>query len=115
MLINPTIICRPTGQEAQAYYRAIVDAADDGAVDGFIARNALSDAQGWKRGRRREHRIVGGNLVMVGPPEQIADGLLALHQAGCDGVQLTFYDFEPDLQYFSEAVLPLLRERGLRL
>lgn len=115
VLINPTIICRPTDGEAQRYYQAIIDAADDGAVDGFIARNALSDAQGWKRGRAREHRVIGGNLVLVGSPERIADNLLALHRAGCDGVQLSFYDYEPDLTYFGEAVLPLLHERGLRL
>jgi FMNH2-dependent dimethyl sulfone monooxygenase len=40
--------------------------------------------------------------------------LLALKRAGCDGVQLTFFDFEPDLAYFGEAVLPLLVEAGLR-
>ena len=38
-----------------------------------------------------------------------------LQQAGCDGVQLTFYDFAPDLEYFGEAVLPLMKEAGLRL
>ena len=32
-----------------------------------------------------------------------------------DGVQITFYDFAPDLEYFGEAVLPLMKEAGLRL
>jgi FMNH2-dependent dimethyl sulfone monooxygenase len=30
-------------------------------------------------------------------------------------VQLTFFDFEPDLAYFGDAVLPLLVEAGLRI
>jgi FMNH2-dependent dimethyl sulfone monooxygenase len=43
------------------------------------------------------------------------DDLLRLKAAGIDGVQLTFFDFEPDLAYFGEAVLPLMEEAGLRL
>ena len=52
---------------------------------------------------------------MVGSPEQVVEQFLALQKAGCDGVQVTFYDFAPDLEYFGEAVLPLMREAGLRV
>ena len=52
---------------------------------------------------------------MVGSPEQIVDHFLNLKKAGCDGVQLTFYDFAPDLEYFGAAVLPLMHQAGLRL
>lgn len=34
-------------------------------------------------------------------------------EAGVDGVQLNFFDFEPDLKYFTEAVLPLMQQSGL--
>lgn len=51
----------------------------------------------------------------MGSPQQIADYLLRLKQAGCDGVQISFYDFAPDLEYFGQAVLPLLKQAGLRL
>lgn len=51
---------------------------------------------------------------MIGSPEQVVEQFQALKQAGVDGVQLTFYDFAPDLEYFGEAVLPLMREAGLR-
>jgi dimethylsulfone monooxygenase len=30
-------------------------------------------------------------------------------------VQLSFYDFQPDLEFFGAQVLPLLIEAGLRL
>ncbi|MES2188046.1 MAG: LLM class flavin-dependent oxidoreductase [Pseudomonadota bacterium] len=115
ILINPTVICRDTEKEARDYYRAIVDAADDGAVDGFIARGAVSDAQGWKKDRLREHRIVGGNLVLVGTPAQIVDQFAALQRTGIGGVQLSFYDFEADLAHFGAQVLPLMRQAGQRL
>jgi len=111
-LINPTIVCRPTEREAQAYHDAILSKADFGAVDGFTGRR--SDAKAWK-GHQREQRVLGGNIQIIGSPERVVDDLLRLKAAGIDGVQLTFFDFEPDLAYFGEAVLPLMEEAGLRL
>jgi FMNH2-dependent dimethyl sulfone monooxygenase len=37
-----------------------------------------------------------------------------LKQAGCDGIQINFFDFEPDLAYFGQRVLPLMQQAGLR-
>ena len=34
--------------------------------------------------------------------------------AGCDGVQVNFFDYEPDLEHFASRVLPLMRQAGLR-
>jgi len=113
-LINPTVVCRPTEREAREYHDAIVARVDEGALDGFIAQFGRSDAQAWVN-HRGEHRILGGNLHLIGSPEQIVEKLLALNKAGCDGVQLTFFDFEPDLAYFGEAVLPLLKQAELRV
>jgi FMNH2-dependent dimethyl sulfone monooxygenase len=113
-LINPTIVCRPTEREARAYHDAIVAHADEGALDGFVGMHGRSDAKAWAK-HKREQRILGGNLHLIGSPEQIVEQLLALKHAGCDGVQLTFFDFEPDLAYFGDAVLPLLVEAGLRI
>jgi dimethylsulfone monooxygenase len=113
-LINPTVVCRPTEREAREYHDAIVAHADEGALDGFVSQFERSDAKAWVN-HKREHRILGGNLHLIGSPEQIVDQLIALKEAGCDGVQLTFFDFEPDLAYFGEAVLPLLKQAGLRI
>ncbi|WP_144109608.1 LLM class flavin-dependent oxidoreductase [Paraburkholderia sp. BCC1886] len=111
-LINPTIVCRPTDREALAYLDAINAHADFDAVDGFS--NRRSDAKAWK-GHQREQRVLGGNIQIIGSPEHVVDDLLRLKAAGIDGVQLTFFDFEPDLAYFGEAVLPLLEQAGLRV
>ncbi|WP_454874192.1 LLM class flavin-dependent oxidoreductase [Paraburkholderia xenovorans] len=111
-LINPTIVCRPTEREAHAYHDAILSHADFGAVDGFTGRR--SDAKAWK-GHQREQRVLGGNIQIIGSPEHVVEDLLRLKAAGIDGVQLTFFDFEPDLAYFGEAVLPLLKQAGLRV
>ena len=113
-IINPMVVCRPTEKEAIEYRDAILDAADVGAVDGFAAISRGGDAVAW-RDMVREHRALGGNLHVVGSPEQIVDHFISLQKAGCDGVQLTFYDFAPDLDYFGEAVLPLMQQAGLRV
>ena len=113
-LINPMVICRPTEQEAWDYYHAIVTEQDSVAVDNFFASAQKRDSKAFL-GHQRDQKIVGGNIQLVGSPEQIVNYLLRLQQVGCDGVQLTFYDYAPDLAYFGEAVLPLMKQAGLRL
>ncbi|SSW67578.1 Pyrimidine monooxygenase RutA [Achromobacter veterisilvae] len=113
-MINPMVICRDTEQEAIAYRDAIEAAADVEAVENFAEHGRRGDSHAW-RNQRRQHRAIGGNLHLVGSPEQIVDALLKLKAAGIDGVQVTFYDFAPDLEHFAEKVLPLLYEAGLRI
>jgi dimethylsulfone monooxygenase len=112
-IINPMVICRPTEKEARAYYDSIVDAADVGAIEGFLERRASGDAIGWKTDLGA-YRAVGGNMQIVGSPEQVVDRFIQLKQAGCDGVQLTFFDFAADLDYFGQAIMPLMQQAGLR-
>lgn len=113
-IINPMIICRSTEQEARAYYDSIVAAADVEAIEGFIGRRLSGDAKGWKTDLGA-YRAVGGNMQIVGSPAQIVERFLQLKKAGCDGVQLTFFDFAADLEVFGSEVLPLMKQAGLRV
>lgn len=109
-IINPMIVCRESEREAWDYHDAI-------AAHGDPTANFLdSDAHAWRgRGdRQAESRAVGGNIRIVGSPEQVADYIVRLKKAGIDGVQLSFFDFAPDLEFFGSRVLPLLRQAGLR-
>src|SRR5690606_33610168 len=76
-MINPMVICRNTESEAIAYRDAIEAAADVEAVANFADHGRRGDAQAWAK-QRRSHRAIGGNLHLVGSPEQIVDGLLKL-------------------------------------
>jgi FMNH2-dependent dimethyl sulfone monooxygenase len=113
VIIFPLIICRPTREEAFAYRDAIVAHADFDSIQAFTARHNAGDAHGWK-----EHvpadRILGGHIQIIGSPEDVAEALGQLHEAGLDGVQLGFYDYEPELEFFAQHVLPLLEARKLR-
>ena len=113
VIIFPLIICRPTREEAYAYRDAIVAKADLVSIRAYTARHSGGDAHGWK-----EHvpadRILGGHIQIVGSPQDVADQLAQLHDAGLDGVQIGFYDYGPELEFFAEHVLPLLHAKGLR-
>lgn len=113
-IINPMIVCRETDREAQRYHQAILDAADRGAIEGFVAHQRGGDAVAWKA-HGDTHRALGGNIQIIGSPENVVEKLIGLKRAGCDGVQVAFFDFAPDLAFFGEAVLPLMRQAGLRL
>jgi FMNH2-dependent dimethyl sulfone monooxygenase len=58
--------------------------------------------------------VIGGNVHLVGTPEQIVAWFGRLREAGCDGVQVNFFDYLPDLEFFGRTVVPLMREAGLR-
>ncbi|GBD46813.1 LLM class flavin-dependent oxidoreductase [Methylopila sp. Yamaguchi] len=112
-LLNPLIVSRETESDTRAYYDAIVAHADP--IGRFTRFD--SDAQAWKgqvdRGTLARSAI-GGNMELVGTPEQIVEQLVALKRAGVDGFQLSFYDFAPDLTFFGERILPLMTQAGLR-
>ncbi|MFF7710881.1 LLM class flavin-dependent oxidoreductase [Pseudomonas sp. NPDC007930] len=113
-LVNPMVIARDTEAEAWAVYQGVLDQADDGAVEGFFHTHATGDSRSW-RGHQRDERIVGGNIQLVGTPEQIVEQIIQLKAAGCDGLQLCFIDYHTELAYFGARILPLLKQAGLRL
>ncbi len=114
VIINPTIIVRPTRAEAEAYYENIMAHADVVAIANFTGRHQAGDSQSWLKHEARA-RAVGGHLHIVGSPADVVEQLTRLHEAAIDGVQITFYDYEPELAYFGESVIPLMQEAGLRL
>ena len=63
----------------------------------------------------RERFILGwGGYPIVGTPEQVVDQLKAISAIGVEGVILGFLDYHEELAYFDRAVMPLLRQAGLR-
>ncbi|MGE0154952.1 MAG: LLM class flavin-dependent oxidoreductase [Reyranellaceae bacterium] len=112
-IINPLIVCRETEREARQVYDSIAAGEDTVAVDRLFGRFQSASADSW-RGHARAQRVVGGNIQIVGNPQQVAERCLQLQQAGCDGIQICFFDFAPELEFFGQRVLPLLKQAGLR-
>jgi FMNH2-dependent dimethyl sulfone monooxygenase len=114
VIIFPLIVCKETRAEALAYREAIVSHPDSGSIEKYFARHKAGDAHGWKQ-HDASDRILGGHLQITGSPEDVADAIERLKEAGFDGIQIGFYDYGPDLDFFAERVTPLLKARGLRI
>lgn len=115
-LLNPMVISRETEAETWAYHDAIVAHQDHRTPEGFSGFE--SDAHAW-RGRvgldAPKRRAIGGNIEVIGTPEQVVEQFVQLQRAGIDGLQLSFFDFKPDLEFFGDRILPLMKQAGLRL
>ncbi|MBS3020393.1 FMNH(2)-dependent dimethylsulfone monooxygenase [Comamonas sp. PE63] len=115
-LLNPMVISRETEKETWAYHDAIVAHQDLRTPEGFNSHK--SDAHAWK-GRAGldapKRRAIGGNIEVIGTPEQVVEQFVQLKRAGIDGLQLSFFDFKPDLEFFGDRILPLMKQAGLRL
>ena len=63
----------------------------------------------------RENFIAGwGGFPLVGTPEQVTDKLLQLSSTGVDGTLISMVDYNAELPYWNEKVMPLLEQAGLR-
>ena len=58
--------------------------------------------------------ILGVGSPIIGTPDQVAEALGRLHQAGIDGVLLTFRHVSEELEGFIEKVVPRLEQMGVR-
>jgi alkanesulfonate monooxygenase SsuD/methylene tetrahydromethanopterin reductase-like flavin-dependent oxidoreductase (luciferase family) len=56
--------------------------------------------------------IGGAGPVLVGAPEQIADGLEEWIDAGVDGFNLSYATFPASFEDFIDGVVPVLQQRG---
>jgi FMNH2-dependent dimethyl sulfone monooxygenase len=115
-LLNPMVISRETERETWTYHDAIVAHADSEAPLGFSRFD--SDAHAWKGRVGKDapsRRAIGGNIEVIGTPEQVVEQFVQLKEAGIDGLQLSFYDFKEDLEFFGDRILPLMKQAGLRI
>ena len=53
-------------------------------------------------------------LRLITVPEQVADGIEQLVDAGFGGTGLSFVNYAEEFPYFAETVLPILEKRGIR-
>ncbi len=112
------VICRPKEKEAQDYLQYCArDNVDRVARDRTVDLN-IAHSQSFPHDlleQLRESFAVGHcGFQLVGTPEQVADGIVALHEAGFSGTTLSFVDYVEEFPYFRDNVLPILEERGIR-
>jgi FMNH2-dependent dimethyl sulfone monooxygenase len=112
------VVCRPTQAQADDYYeRYAVTMEDTGAVDFYMgAKEKFSSSHDPEAYRLHRKRFVGGagTYPLIGTPRKIAEEMVRMSEVGFAGTTVSFVNFRDELRYFIEAVLPLLREAGLR-
>ena len=113
------IVCRPTQQEAEDYYRyAVIDMADWGSVDRMMAiKNLTPQTLGDKVFAEKRmyfaSRAIGG-YPFVGSPDRIADELADLSRSGVRGIAFSMINYLNELPLFRDEVLPRLERLGVR-
>jgi FMNH2-dependent dimethyl sulfone monooxygenase len=110
------VICADTEKEAWRRHAAILEHADSEGLENFLGPLSTGSQSYQETLERFRTYFVtsGGGIPLVGTPEQVADGMIALSAAGFDGLALGFFDYLDDLGAFGESVMPLLREAGVR-
>jgi dimethylsulfone monooxygenase len=113
------VICRPTQQDADEYYRhAFLENADWGAVERMMAlRNITRDSLTAEEYAAKRHYFAAnaiGGYPFIGTPDKVADELANLSRAGVRGIAFSLVNYVGELPYFCEEVLPRLARLGLR-
>jgi alkanesulfonate monooxygenase SsuD/methylene tetrahydromethanopterin reductase-like flavin-dependent oxidoreductase (luciferase family) len=112
------VVCRPTDAEAEAYYeRYAVTMADHEAVDIHMAgKKEFSQSHDRRTYDLHRQRFAGGagSYPLVGSPQKITDGMIAIAGQGYEGIALSFVNYTQELPYFCNTVLPMLKEAGYR-
>jgi len=118
LLTTTHVVCRETDAEAQRYYDHYAgEMADHAAVDIHQRKkDAHYGAVEPDAVKLERQRYAGGtgSYPLIGSPETVAEKIVKIHELGFSGATLSFVNFNEELPYFVERVLPLLRQAGLR-
>jgi FMNH2-dependent dimethyl sulfone monooxygenase len=116
--VNGFVIARESEQAAQAVLQEIIDHANPEAVQGFghevkNAGAASPEGEGnWAKSTFEDlvQYNDGFKTNLIGTPQQIAERIIALKDAGVDLLLLAFLHFQEEVEYFGREVIPLVRE-----
>ena len=112
------VTCRPTQADAEAYYRhSVVENADWSAVDLILAKKNITPQNhapdDFQRARNGYAQGMGG-FPVVGDPDEVARTLAEVSAAGLRGIGISFVNYNDELPYFCDEVLPRLKRMGIR-
>jgi dimethylsulfone monooxygenase len=113
------IVCRDTKEEAEEYYdyvhRQVADLQGAANITGIS--KVHSQSTDWTADERKllEGMVAGfWGIPMVGSADQVAQQLIDLHEAGADGIAISFVNFDEGLEQMERLLLPRLIAAGLR-
>ncbi len=115
--VNAFAIVRETEEEAKAVLAEIIEQANPDAVKAFghevkNAGKASPEGEGnWAKSSFDDlvQYNDGFRSNLIGTPQQVAERIIALKQAGADLILLGFLHFQEEVEYFGKHVIPLVR------
>ena len=111
------VVVRDTEKEAKEVFQQVVDMGDYGAAEQRHQHRRCRGrpVRSSTPGEFQERFVAGwGGYPLVGTPEQVVEGLGQLNEAGMDGMIMGLVDYNEEMKYFGEKVLPLMVQAGLR-
>ncbi|CCB63378.1 dimethylsulfone monooxygenase SfnG [Hyphomicrobium sp. MC1] len=116
--INAFAIVRQTEAEARQVLDEIIQDADPDAVKAFghevkNAGKASPEGEGnWAKSTFEDlvQYNDGFRSNLIGTPQQVAERIIALKDAGADLILLGFLHFQEEVEYFGRHVIPIVRE-----
>lgn len=110
------VVCRDTEAEAKRAHQEIIDKGDWPGARNLMSIIGIESQSFGEQLEKYQERFIGGwaGMPLVGTPEQVVDGFQQLSDAGMEGMIMGFLDYNEELDHFGEAVMPLMREAGLR-
>jgi FMNH2-dependent dimethyl sulfone monooxygenase len=116
--VNAFAIARETEEEAKAVLDEIIAKANPEAVQGFAdqvknAGKASPEGEGnWAKSSFADlvQYNDGFRSNLIGTPEQIAERIIGLKDAGANLILLGFLHFQEEVEFFGKHVIPLVRK-----
>ena len=110
------VVVRDTEKEAKDAFQSVIDHGDWDAA-GNVMKVAGMESQSFNEQIKQfQERFIAGwaGYPVVGTPEQVVVEFGRLNEAGMEGMIMGFVDYNEEMKYFGEKVLPLMKEAGLR-
>jgi alkanesulfonate monooxygenase SsuD/methylene tetrahydromethanopterin reductase-like flavin-dependent oxidoreductase (luciferase family) len=113
------VVCRPTQQEAEDYYRhAVIENADWGAIEQMMALKNITRQTVTAEVYAQQQQYFAGKAIggypFIGTPDRVADELANISKAGMRGIAVSFVNYLEEFPYFRDEVLPRLARLGIR-
>jgi alkanesulfonate monooxygenase SsuD/methylene tetrahydromethanopterin reductase-like flavin-dependent oxidoreductase (luciferase family) len=109
---------RDTEKEARDYYNYYVNEKGDREAADNVCKIYGNESGSYSQEYFDNFRaafIAGwGGYPLIGTPEQVTDQLLNLSGTGIDGTLISMVDYNQELPYWNERMMPLLEQAGLR-
>lgn len=110
------VVVRDTEKEAKAAFQNVIDKGDWDAADNVTNLMGMQSQSFQAQIEKFKERFIAGwaGYPFVGTPEQVTEQLAAVQGTGMNGIIMGMIDYNEELDYFNDNVMPLLKQAGLR-